>query len=78
MSKPLAYHARASATAAAALPRATRERADAVAFQPRTELGRKLWELRQRIIASGEPLLDEAQVEAEVDRRRGGVGLSER
>lgn len=40
-------------------------------FQPQTELGSKLWELRQQIIASGEPLLDAAQVEDEVDRRRG-------
>ena len=39
--------------------------------QPRTELGRKLWGIRQRIVASGAPLLDWDQIEAEVAVRRG-------
>lgn len=78
MSKPLAYHAREISTAAAARPRTASDHDGGPVFQPQTELGRKLWELRQQIIASGEPLLDAAQVEEEVDRRRGGVGLWER
>jgi hypothetical protein len=46
----------------------------ALQFEARTALGHKLWELRQEILATGEPLLDEDQIETEVDRRRGGVG----
>ncbi len=38
---------------------------------PRTELGRKLWEIRRRIIESGARLLDWDQIEAEVAARRG-------
>jgi hypothetical protein len=39
----------------------------------RTPLARKLWELRQRIIARGVPLLDWDDIEREVQERRGGV-----
>lgn len=42
-------------------------------FHPRTELGRRLWELRKKIVASGEPLLDWDDIEREVAERRGGV-----
>jgi hypothetical protein len=42
-------------------------------FQPRTPLGRSLWELRKQIVASGEPLLDRDDLEREVAERRGGV-----
>lgn len=42
-------------------------------FQPRTPLGRRLWELRKQIVASGEPLLDRDGIEREVAERRGGV-----
>ena len=42
-------------------------------FQPRTPLGRSLWELRKRIIDSGEPLLDAEGVERELAECRGGV-----
>lgn len=42
-------------------------------FKPRTPLGRELWELRKRIVASGEPLLDAEGIEREVAERRGGV-----
>jgi len=38
---------------------------------PRTELGRKLWEIRRRIIESDTPLLDWDQITAEVAARRG-------
>lgn len=27
-------------------------------FEPKSELGRKLWDIRKRIVASGVPLLD--------------------
>ena len=43
------------------------------AFRPQTPLGQELWKLRERIVASGEPFLDENQIEEEVDRRRGGA-----
>lgn len=42
-------------------------------FEPRTELGRRLWELRKKIVASGEPLLDHDEIEREIAERRGGV-----
>ena len=42
-------------------------------LQPRTPLGRELWKLRKRIVASGEPLLDADAIEREVAERRGGV-----
>lgn len=37
----------------------------------RTELGRKLRELRRRIVASGQPLLDENELNREIRERRG-------
>ena len=37
----------------------------------RTELGRKLREIRQRIVDSGQPLLDENAIDREVQSRRG-------
>jgi hypothetical protein len=42
-------------------------------FQPKTPLGRRLWELRKQIVASGEPLLDSEDLEREIAERRGGV-----
>lgn len=42
-------------------------------FPLRTPLAKKLWELRQKIIASGVPLLDWDDIEREVQERRGGV-----
>ncbi len=45
-------------------------------FTPRTELASRLWEIRQRIIASGEPLLDWDGVQKEVTERRAERGLS--
>jgi hypothetical protein len=42
-------------------------------FQPKTELGRQLWELRKQIVASGEPLLDWEDLEREIAERRGGA-----
>lgn len=40
-------------------------------FKPRTSLGRKLREARQRILASGAPLLDRAAIQQEIATRRG-------
>jgi len=40
-------------------------------FRPRTALGRRLWEIRQRVVKSGEPLLDWDDLEREVAERRG-------
>jgi len=45
-------------------------------FTPRTELASRLWEIRQRIIASGEPLLDWDGVQKEVAEHRAERGLS--
>jgi hypothetical protein len=42
-------------------------------FQPKTPLGRRLWELRQQIVASGEPMLDWKDLEREIAERRGGI-----
>lgn len=41
------------------------------AAEPRTPLGRRLRAIRERIIASGEPLLDWRQLHEELDERRG-------
>lgn len=41
-------------------------------FVPQTPLGKKLWEIRQRIVASGVPLLNEEELERELAERRGG------
>ena len=40
-------------------------------FVPRTDLGRRLWRIRQRILASGQPLLDLDGIESESRDRRG-------
>ena len=42
-------------------------------FHPRTPLGRELWEIRQRVLDSGEPLLDWDDLE----RRSRSEGASE-
>jgi hypothetical protein len=39
-------------------------------FEPKTELVKKLLELRRRIVASGEPLLDWDDVQREALERR--------
>ena len=43
-----------------------------VDFQPRTALGKKLWEIRQRSIAEGTKLLTEPELQQELADRRGG------
>jgi len=39
-------------------------------FTPKTELAGRLWEIRKRIVASGEPLLDWNGVQKEIAQRR--------
>jgi hypothetical protein len=40
-------------------------------FVPRTELGRRLFRIRGKILASGQPLLDWNDIERETRERRG-------
>jgi hypothetical protein len=42
-------------------------------FTPRTELGKKLWELRSRAVASGMKLLNSDELQQEILSRRAGV-----
>ena len=42
-------------------------------FVLRTPLAKRLWELRQEILASGDPLLSLDEVRKEVQERRGGL-----
>lgn len=43
-------------------------------FQPKTELGKKLWELRQKAIAAGKiKFLDWDGIEQEIAQRRGEI-----
>lgn len=41
-------------------------------FQPKTVMGKKLWEIRQQAIANGMTLLTEPELEQELADRRGG------
>ena len=45
-------------------------------FLPDTPRARRLWALRQAVIASGAPLLDDDELEREIAERRGGVALT--
>jgi hypothetical protein len=45
--------------------------------EPRTPLGRQLAEIRSRIVASGERLLDWDEIDREVALRRGGQDSSQ-
>ncbi len=40
-------------------------------YQPKTALGKRLWEIRSRIVASGQPLLGWEEIKREVTERRG-------
>jgi hypothetical protein len=40
-------------------------------FLPRTELGRRLWQIRMRILSSGRPLLDWDDIADDLRERRG-------
>jgi len=44
----------------------------AQAQQAKTPLGRRLWEIRARIVTSGVPLLSWDEIDREVEDRRGG------
>jgi hypothetical protein len=44
---------------------------------PRTLLGKKLLEIRQRIVASGRPLLDWEDIDREIAEQRGRWGREE-
>lgn len=48
-----------------------------VVYKPKTPLGRKLLEIRQRIVASGEPLLSLDELEREIAERRGEISKEE-
>ncbi len=52
---------------------ALRENEVVVEWQPQTALGRRLWEIRRRIVATGEPLLSWEDLEHELAERRGGT-----
>ena len=41
------------------------------AFEPRTPLGRRLWEARRRIVESGRGLVPASEILAEIERSRG-------
>jgi hypothetical protein len=41
-------------------------------FVPKTPLGQRLWDIRQRAIAQGMQLLTESELEQELAERRGG------
>jgi hypothetical protein len=43
-------------------------------YCPKTALGRRLWEIRQHALKSGEPLLDWDGLEREIAERRGEQG----
>ncbi len=64
------YHADAVTTAHSSLE--PRENAQ-LSFQPRTELGKRLWALRQAYVQSGGQLLSAEGLEEELRLRRGGV-----
>lgn len=45
-------------------------------YRPKTSFGARLWALRQKAIAMGEPLLTSRELEREIAERRGGYGES--
>lgn len=44
-----------------------------IAFQPKSPLGKKLWERRKKILAAGIPFLNKDEIEEEIAERRGGM-----
>ncbi|MDQ3830377.1 MAG: hypothetical protein M3361_13975 [Candidatus Tectomicrobia bacterium] len=46
---------------------------DEKSFTPRTLLAKRLWELRQEVLASGIPLLSLEEIRQELQARRGGA-----
>jgi len=53
---------------------AARKSGARTSYVPRTKLGRRLWQIRQRILASGQRLLDWEGLENELRARRGERG----
>jgi hypothetical protein len=45
---------------------------------PRTPLGKKLLEIRQKIVASGRPLLDWEDIDREIAEQRGRQGRQDK
>ncbi len=43
-------------------------------FVPQTQFGRRLWKIRQRILAGGQPLLEWKEIEMDLRERRGEHG----
>lgn len=54
----------------------TKKKADEIletfSYKPKTPLGKKLMEMREKIITSGERMLDWEDIEEEISDRRGG------
>ncbi len=69
--------ARATASHKKARASKPKEVAKDSSFTPKTQLGRDLWAIRQRIVASGVELLDWDGVHRELMSRRGGVDSEE-
>jgi hypothetical protein len=42
-------------------------------YSARTELGKRLWEIRKQAAASGQPLVGWDEIEKEIEGRRGGA-----
>ncbi|NJM89625.1 MAG: hypothetical protein HC847_23230 [Hydrococcus sp. RU_2_2] len=49
------------------------KRSDQQQILPKTSLGKQLREIRAKIVATGEPLLNRDSIEKEIANRRGGV-----
>jgi hypothetical protein len=50
----------------------TRSNKSDSSFAPRTPLAKRLWELRQEVLASGMPLLSLDEIRRELQNRGGG------
>lgn len=46
---------------------------EAISFRPRTLLGKRLWGIRERIVASRKPLLSWEEIEQEIAAQRGEI-----
>ncbi len=74
----MANESRGDAVARGSAPTPANAAAGSEEFVPRTPLGRKLWALRQQIIASGTPLLTAEEIEAELAEQRRAPGDPEK
>lgn len=55
---------------------ATEQNSESCSYTPKTLLGKRLLEIRSKILASGERVLDWDEIEKEVAERRGGFESS--